>query len=64
MKELIIGTKINLNEIEIVLPRELENSIAVSEHLKSWSKLVKESEIQKLKESRIKKLNEINAKIK
>lgn len=66
MKEVIIGSTININDykIEFVLPKELENSIAVSEHLKLWAKLVKEQELQKLKETRIKKLIEINAKIK
>ena len=66
MKEIIIGSTINVNdyEINLVFPKELENSLAVSEHLKLWAKLVKEQELQKLKETRIKKLIEINAKIK
>lgn len=55
---------INDYEFEIVLPKELENSITINEHFKIWYKIVKESQIQRLKETRLKKLNKINAKIK
>ena len=51
-------------DVELSLPKELENEMSVSFYVNIWTDHVREQEIKEKRVLRLKKINEINAKFK
>jgi hypothetical protein len=56
--------EINGSGFDIRLPDNLEQTPAVSDYLKEWTKLIIESRRKEKRALRLKKINKINAKFK